>query len=134
MINKLINIMLFIWLTCWVLEGGQILRKSHSGTVNIFFSMSCKNYVNLGSVDVTYVLIHSSSGKMTKSYLKYRLSHVKYPRSQSLDNHILHSLCVFNVMRIMNIIYSLVTKFYTITYFTIDKDSIQVKPVGYKKL
>ena len=46
-------------------RGGQILRTSHSGTVNIFSSISHKNYANIGSVDVTYVLIHSSSGKMT---------------------------------------------------------------------
>lgn len=46
-------------------RGGQILRKSHSGTVNIFFSTSYKNYANVGSVDVTYVLIHSSNGKVT---------------------------------------------------------------------
>ena len=47
-------------------RGGQILRTSHSDTVNISFSVSPKNYANVGSVDMTYVLIHSSSGKMTR--------------------------------------------------------------------
>ena len=42
------------------------MRTSHSDTVNISFSVSPKNYANVGSVDMTYVLIHSSSGKMTR--------------------------------------------------------------------
>lgn len=63
------------WLGCVSLRGGQILRKSHSGTVNIF-STSCKNYANVGSMDVAYVVICSLSGRMTNSHLKHRLSHV----------------------------------------------------------
>lgn len=55
----------------------------------------------------------------------------KYPTNKILDNHIVLISLRLKLMRITNIIYSSVTRFYTTTQYIIDKNSIQVKLVGY---